>query len=99
MVFLRVGVSDGTAPLMNESVTAGIIYYLASRSDLIGFGANWGSPSDDSLREQGTAEFFYRLQLAQNVAITPAVQLIVDPALNADEDTLWIGSLRARLTL
>jgi porin len=37
------------------------------------------------------------VQLAQNLAITPDVQLIIDPALNPDEDVLWIFGLRARL--
>jgi porin len=33
------------------------------------------------LDDQYTAELFYRLQLTQNLAITPDVQLIIDPAL------------------
>jgi hypothetical protein len=32
-------------------------------------------------------------------AVTPSVQLIVDPALNPDEDVVVVGGLRARLTL
>lgn len=49
--------------------------------------------------DQYTAEIFYRFQLTQNLAITPDVQLIIDPALNPDESTIWIFGLRARLAL
>jgi porin len=99
MVFAKVGWSDGDAPLMNKSVTLGGLYYFALRTDLIGLGLNWGEPSDSSLRDQYAGEFFYRFQFAQNFAITPSVQLLVDPALNPDEDQIWILGMRARLTL
>jgi porin len=98
MVFGKAGWSDGDAPLMNASATAGVLYYLASRSDLIGLATNWGDPADDSLDDQVTTELFYRLQLAQNLAVTPSVQLLVDPALNPDEDTIGIFGMRVRFT-
>ena len=97
MVFLKAGWSDGSAPLYNESATVGMIYYFASRSDLVGLGVNWGKPSDDSLDDQVSGELFYRLQLAQNLAITPSVQLIIDPALNPDENAIAVFGLRLRL--
>ncbi len=99
MVFARAGWSDGEAPLMNGSVTLGGLYYFAHRSDLIGLASNWGDPADDSLDDQFTGELFYRFQFAHNFAITPSVQLLVDPALNPDEDQIWIFGLRARFTL
>jgi len=37
--------------------------------------------------------------VAQNLAITPDVQLIINPALNPNENVLWVFGLRARLTL
>jgi len=39
------------------------------------------------------------LQLTQNLAITPDVQLIINPALNPDESSIWVFGLRARLAL
>jgi porin len=53
----------------------------------------------DELDDYYTAELFYRFQFAQNFAITRDVQLILDPALNPDEDVLWVFGLRGRLTL
>ncbi len=99
MVFTKAGWSDGDAPLMNKSVTLGGLYYFARRTDLIGLGLNWGEPPDGSLNDQYTGELFYRFQFAQNFAITPSVQMLVDPALNPDDDQIWIFGLRARFTL
>jgi porin len=100
MVFAKAGWSDGSAPLYNESYTVGMLHYFAGRSDLLGLATNWGDPPNGSgLNDQTTTELFYRLQLAQNLAITPSLQLVTDPALNPNEDDIWIFSLRARLTL
>jgi porin len=55
-------------------------------------------PSNDALRDQYIMEAFYRWHLTPNLAFTPNVQMIVNPALNPDEDTLWVFGLRGRLT-
>lgn len=98
MLFTKLGWSDGNAPLYNESATVGMIYKFSKRSDLMGLGVNWGSPADDTLNEQWSTELFYRLQLSENIAITPSLQLIVDPALRPDKEELWIGGVRMRFT-
>jgi porin len=71
---------------------------MDASKNLIGFGLNWGRPPQSGLDDQYTAELFYRLQLAQKLAITPDVQLIIDPALNPDENRIWVFGLRARLS-
>jgi porin len=98
MLFSKLGWSEGTSQLYNESVTLGGIYRFPSRSDLLGLGLNWGSPSLADSRDQYTSELFYRIQFAQNLALTPSVQLLVDPASNPSEDQVWVGGIRARLT-
>ena len=60
-------------PLMEANMSTGIGYYLSKRRDLVGLGVSWGRPSADGLDDQGTIEIFYRLQLAQNLAITPDI--------------------------
>ena len=55
---------------------------------------NWGKPSESGLDDQFIAELFYRLQVAQNLGITPDVQLLINPALNPDEDLIWVFGLR-----
>jgi porin len=77
-----------------------MLRYFARRSDLFGLGVNRGDPpSSSGLKDQTTMETFYRLQLAQNIAITPSLQYITDPAMNPAEDSLTILGLRVRLTL
>jgi porin len=95
--FLRIGYADDGGALWERSVCTGLGYYFSDTKDLLGVGLNWGSPADGD--DQYTTEVFYRLQLTPNFAITPDIQLFVDPAQNPDEDALWVFGLRARLTL
>ena len=96
--FLRAGWSDGDAALMSRNVAAGL-GYLARNRDLIGAGVAWERPGISGLDDQYTAEFFYRLQLFENFALTPDLQIIAEPALNPNEDVIFVFGLRARLTL
>jgi porin len=88
MPFARLGFSSGAAPIYNESATLGLIRKFMFRSDLIGIAANWGSPPDDSLSDQTTIEAFWRFQFSQGFAITPSVQLLLNPALNPVNDSV-----------
>lgn len=97
MWFLRGGWSDGWA--IDQNLTGGIGWRpSADYSDLLGVGFGWASPASDALRDQYTAEAFYRYHLTPNLAITPDVQYIQDPALNPGVDNLWVASLRMRVT-
>lgn len=99
MPFLRGGFSDKGTGVVKDSISAGIGYYFSGSTDLIGLGLNWGNPSDSSLDDQYTVELFYRFQLAQNIAITPDVQFLLDPALNPEEDFIVVFGIRARVAL
>jgi porin len=98
MPFARLGFSKGSAPIYNESVTLGVIHKFMYRSDLVGLAANHGSPPDSNLREQTSVEAFWRFQFSENVAITPSLQLLIDPALNPVDDKIWVFGVRARIT-
>ena len=65
----------------------------------MGFGVGWGSPAQKGLDDQVTTELFYRLQLAQNLALTPDIQVIFNPALNPDQDAIAVFGIRTRLNL
>ena len=73
---------------------------LGSGSQL-GFGANWGRPNDAlfgaDLDDQYAVEAYYRLQVSKELAITPSVQLLINPPLNPDESSSWVAGVRARL--
>jgi porin len=49
------------------------------------------------LRDQYTVELYYRLQVLKHLAITPDIQVLVNPALNSDTDVVGVFGLRARL--
>jgi len=98
MPFARAGWSEGTTPIYNRSATLGMIRKFQFRSDVAGVGINWGDPPDDSLPNQTTVEAFWNFQFAQNLAFTPSVQLLIDPALNPQANQVWITGLRVRLT-
>ncbi|MEP4146088.1 MAG: carbohydrate porin [Halioglobus sp.] len=99
MFFGRAGWADGEAAFYEESYTLGFMRKFRRNSDLLGFAGNWGQPPQDELGAQITGELFYRLQLSENLAITPNLQLLRDPALNDKETTVWVSGLRIRLTL
>ena len=97
MPFLRVGYSDGDAALLETSVSAGVGRYFDDSGNLLGFGFNWGEPAADGLDSQVALELFYRLQLAQNIAITPDIQVIFNPANSPSEDTIGVFGVRTRI--
>jgi porin len=93
--FFRFGYSDGDAALMQTTFSTGI-GLRRENNDVAGIGVSWGKPADGTLREQFTSEFFYRFQLTQFLAVTPDVQLIVDPAANPTTDVLALFGIRLR---
>ena len=99
--FIRVGYADDGGALWEKSVSIGFGYHMPRENDMAGLGLNWGKPSEDSfgpgLDDQYSAELYYRFQLMQFLTITPDVQLLVNPALNPDEDLIAIFGIRGRL--
>ncbi len=107
MPFLRIGDSDGGGgALLERMVTAGLGIYYAETNELFGVGLSYGEASEDpvggfgtNLDPQYTAEIFYRFQLSSHLAITPDLQIIVDPVLNPGESSIFVIGVRARLSL
>ena len=97
------GVSDGDASTMKVDFAAGVAvaFNTAHRAarDVLGFGFNWGRPSDETLRDEYNYELFYRLQLIPHLALTPSVQFIYNPAKNPDAESAWVFGLRLRVPL
>ena len=84
-------------------VSTGIGFFPQSNNDALGAGVSWGRPSEETfakgLDDQVTAELFYRIQLFQHMTLTPDIQYLVNPALNPEDDRIWVLGLRARLNL
>ena len=96
------GLSNGKASLMEADFSVGVArafntVHRAAR-DVLGLGYNWARPSNSALRDQFTWELFYRFQLVQNIAFTASTQLVLDPSLNPEEDDVWLGGLKLRVT-
>jgi hypothetical protein len=97
MGFIRGGWSHGW--VIDRNIAVGLGYRPGNApSDLFGIGFGWANPASDFLRDQYTAEVFYRYQVTPQFAITPDAQLILDPALNPTEDMLWALGVRSRIT-
>jgi porin len=82
--------------------TIGVSYQHIPRRGVIGLGFNWGRPNETSygdLDNQYTTELFWRFQVTTELAITPTIQYIKDPALDPDADSLWAFGLRVRVVL
>lgn len=99
MVFGRLGWSDGAAPISNKTATLGIGRKFRQWSDVFGVGMTWEQLPDNSLPDQWSTEIFYRLQLSQNLQLTPSLQYLKDPALNPEHSSIWVAGLRMRLSL
>lgn len=100
--FVRAGYSDGGSSLWEGAVSVGLGYHLRRKSDLLGLGLNWDRPSNVSfgpgLNDQYTVEFFYRVRMLRVLTLTPDVEILINPALNPDEDVLAVFSVRGRLS-
>ncbi len=107
MPFLRAGYASDAGSLLEKSVSAGLGYQPnpigSSAGNLLGLGVNWGEPNDtvfgSGLDDQYSFELFYRLQITKELAITPDIQFLINPAQNPDEDNIWVFGLRARIAL
>ena len=102
--FIRYGDSDGGGGALNEKVlSAGLGIYWGETGNAFGVGLSRSTPSSltiaPGLNDQTTAEVFYRYMLSKHLAITPDIQYIKDPALNPNDDSIWIAGIRVRLTL
>ena len=101
MPFVRAGYAEDGGSLLQKTFGAGLGYHFGDNNSLLGLGANWGEPNEGTfgpgLKDQYTVELFSRLQVMENLQITPDIQYIKDPARNTEDDSSWIIGLRARL--
>ncbi|MGD9308005.1 MAG: carbohydrate porin [Desulfosarcina sp.] len=100
--FVRGGYTEDSGSLLERSISVGVGYQPVPMRGVIGLGFNWGRPNTASfgdVDDQYTTELFWRYQLTRELAVTPSIQYIKDPALNPDENSLWVYGLRLRLAL
>jgi porin len=100
---VRAGYADDGGSLMQKAVSVGFGYQPDPGGNVLGFGFNWGEVNEDTwgsgLSDQLTAELYYRWNISPQFGLTPDIQYLKDPALNPEEDSIWVFGLRARLAL
>ncbi|SDE62209.1 porin [Ruegeria marina] len=98
--FIRGGWADDGGSLYEAAVSAGFGYTRQPGRNLLGVGLNWSRPNDTTfgpnLRDQYTLEVFQQWQLTEGLELTPSVQIIKNPALNPNKDTVALFGLRFR---
>jgi len=80
--FSRFGTGDGKRTAVQQSLVAGLVFKQAFgfNNDGLGLGFIWNDPSDGTRRDDYGMESFWRLQLTENIQLTPDVQLYFDPS-------------------
>lgn len=56
-------------------------------------------PERRHLPDSSVLELFWRWYLGQQLAVTPDVQYLMNPARNPNESSIWLFGLRARFVL
>ncbi|MFC1577891.1 carbohydrate porin [Thermodesulfobacteriota bacterium] len=99
--FIRGGWAEDGGSLYEAALAVGFGYQPKGGSNMLGVGLHLSRPNESTfgsdLDDQFTGEIFYKLQVTENFALTPSVQVLGNPALNPDEDLIGLFGLRARL--
>ena len=98
--FVRGGWAKDGGSLYERALSIGLGYSNNPSRSLLGIGLNWSRPNESTfgsgLGDQYTLEVFQQWQITENLAITPSVQFIKDPAFNPDKDAIALFGLRLR---
>jgi porin len=95
--FARLSLSDGAAAVKQQA-SVGVVFQNVSQrnDDVIGIAASWMDPADPAFRDETTLEAFWRIHLTPEIAITPSIQYIRNPAKTTAYDSTTVASLRVR---
>ena len=98
--FVRAGFSNGSGEnaFYKKDVQIGNGFRFRSH-DILGIGLSWAEPNIPGAKSQYTTELFYRFNLTEHLEVTPDIQLIVNPSLNAGKTSLVYFAMRGRITL
>ncbi len=101
--FFRFAYTEKGESLLEMAVSTGLGYQRKPDGHQAGIAFSWGRPNADTFRpglsDQFTTEAFYRLQFSRRLALTPGIMYIIDPALNPNEHSIFLWSIRARIAL
>ena len=97
--FTRFGHSDGGAGVAAESAASIGFEYTPRIDQAWSLGAGWAKPSGEDLDDEYVIETSYKFQVWPFLSLTPDLQLLLSPANNPDESSVWVFGLRAILNL
>jgi porin len=97
--FVRLAASNGQGitTLYERDVQLGVGWW-ARNYDMLAVSGSWARPNLDEVKNQLTAELFYRVVVTESIEITPDVQVIVNPALSPSKSAMGYLGVRTRLS-
>lgn len=98
-VFLRYGGNDGDAGAISHIVSTGAALRrpLGRANDQSGIGVSWTHPADSDLRDEYSAETYYRMHLTEFLEVSASAQLVLNPSANEGDDAIGVFGLRMRV--
>lgn len=101
--FFRLALTEASGSFLQRSIALGLGYQPKPGSHLLSLAYSWSQPNEqtfvEGLDNQHIIEFFYRIQLSSRIAVTPDLQLIFNPALNSEQNSLILLGIRGRVSL
>ncbi|TWT84550.1 Porin AaxA precursor [Planctomycetes bacterium CA13] len=94
--FFRFGTGDGRRTPVQQALSTGIVFTqaLGYNNDRLGIGFMWQDPTDSTRRDDYGMEMFWKLQMTENIEVTPDVQLYFDPSNSPSRNTEAAFGLR-----
>lgn len=101
--FARFAYTKDAGSFLQTAFAAGLGYQPNPGSHLLSAGYSWGKVNETtfgaSYDAQHTFEVFYRIHLSSRMAVTPDLQLIINPALNDQQNSIFLYGIRGRIAL
>jgi porin len=101
--FFRASYTEKGESLLEAAISTGLGYQHHPDGHQFGIGFSWGRPNADTfgpgLRDQYLLEAFWRIQLSKRIAFTPGLMYTIHPALNTQQDAIFLWSIRSRIAL
>jgi porin len=101
VAFFRFGIGDDDVTLVERFISGGLALErpFGRKADLVSLGVAWSNPSAGAgMRNETLIELYYRLQLSPSIALTPDLQIVVDPANNPKHDPILVGGVRFEIS-
>ena len=100
--FFRAGIGESDVTPVERFVSGGLSIPrpFGRIHDEWAFGVAWSDPSPTAgVRNKTLVETYYRFALSRSLAMTPDMQIVINPASNGDADTIVVLGLRLNLQL